>query len=332
MSRVWTWIADRRRWIEAVAVYTVLHLLTFILPQAPTLPKESPAFTRWLAGIRPIFGDRTGMWAELGIFTLRSSLILRLTLGTIGLLTLVQLASLWEYRQQLNAGTRRRMLSLSLSGVLILIGWFAHIQWGWVESGVIAWPDQPVVVRSQELGTIRSQGVFPILTRHYGLFLVPEGERTGLTIRAFDPEGNELSLLASVRDDPKAVIRSVMTDQSPETFLAVPDAGMIFRLSRWQDRVQVQAYRSASGELLAEVPLASDTLLTIEEVTLDVETQPLSRYRAVYNPGAVLEGLGALGIVASLMIGHHPDSQQADAAASDEPMTPDEPEADEDTA
>ncbi len=332
MSRVWTWIAGRRRWIEAIAVYTILQLITFILPQAPTLPKESPAFTRWLAGMRPIFGDRTGMWAELGMFTLRSSLILRLVLGAIGFLSMVQLASLWEHRQDLNAGAQRRILGLSLSGALVLVGWFAHIQWGWVESGVIAWPDQPVSVRNRELGSFQSRGIFPVLTRHYGLFLVPEGERTGLTIRAFGAEGNELSLLASVRDDPQAMMRSVLTDQSPETFFAVPDAGMIFRLSRWQDQVQVQVYRSASGELLAEVPLAPETPLTIEEVTLDVETQPLSRYRAVYNPGAALEIMGVLGIVSSLLADHYSDSQKTERDTGEEPETSDEPETDEATA
>ena len=327
---VWTWIADRKRWAEAIIVYTILHLLTFVLPQAPTLPKNSAAFTRWLAGIRPIFGDRTSMWAELGLFTLRSSLILRLTLGTIGLLAVVQLAHLWEHRQEFGSRRRYSILALSLSGFLLIGGWFAHIRAGWVASGVIAWPDEPVVVRNFQLGSIESKTPLPIWTRHYGLYLVPEGERTGLTVRAFDAEGQALSLLSSVRDDPKTEMRAVLTDQAPEAFFAAPEAGIIFRFSQWQDQVQVQAYRSASGELLAETSLASQTPLTLENVTLDVETQALSRYRAVYNPGAVFEGLGILGIVVSLGLEHSvrdeteedemmaPDTETPDAEASDD--------------
>jgi hypothetical protein len=303
MRRVWTWIADRRRWLEAIIVYTILHLLTFVIPQAPTFPKESPAFTRWLAGMRPVFGDRAGTWAEVGLFTLRSSLMMRLTLGAIGVLACVQLATLGERHHEFTTGRRRRTLILGLSGVLVLLGWFAHIQWGWIESGVIAWPDQPVTVRDRELPSIPSNGSVPTWTRYYGLFLVPEGERTGLIIRAFDDEGASLSLLSSVRDEPEAVMRAILTDPSPETFFAVPEAGIIFRLSQWQDQVQVQAYRSASGELLAEVPLSSETPLLIESVTLDVDTQPLSRYRAVYNPGAVFEVVGMLGIIGSLISG-----------------------------
>lgn len=141
----------------------------------------------------------------------------------------------------------------------------------------------------------------------------------GLTMRAFDAEGNSLSLLSSVKDDPKAVVRSVLTDQSPEAFFAVPDAGMIFRISQWQDQVQVQAYRSASGELLAEVPLPSDTPLTIEDVTLDIEPQPLSRYRAVYNPGALFEGLGALGVVSALLSGKTQAAETEDSEAEASP-------------
>jgi hypothetical protein len=319
MSRVWAWIADRKRWIGAIVAYTILHLLTFFLPQAPTYPKDSPAFTRWLAGMRPSFGDRAGMWAEIGLFTLRSSLLLRLTLGYIGILVAVQLAHLWEHRHEITKGARFRVLALSLSGVILLGGWFAHIRWGWVESGVIAWPDQPVAVRDRQLGSIQARGTLPIWTRHYGLYLVPEGERTGLIIRAFNSDGDTLSLLSSVRDDPKAVMRSVLTDPSPETFFAVPSAGMVFRLSEWEDRVRVQAYRSASGELLAEVPLATETPLAIEDVTLKVQTQPLSRYRAVYNPGAVFEVLGALGVIVSLVIGF---VQQADMEADEVPVSP----------
>lgn len=329
MSRLWTWIADRRRWAEAVIVYTVLQLLTFILPQAPTLPKESPAFTRWLAGVRPAFGDHTGTWAELGLFTLRSSLLLRLTLGIIGLLVAVQISQLWERRQTLSVSGRHRILVLSLSGFMILAGWFAHIQWGWVESGVIAWPDEPVTVRDRQLSSIQSKGRVPIWTRRYGLYLVPEGKRTGLIIRAFDAAGDPLSLLSSVGDDPRAVMRAILTDQSPEAFFAVPNAGMIFRISQWQQQVQVQAYRSASGELLAEIPVPSDTPLTIEDVTLDIEIQPLSRYRAVFNPGAVFEGLGLLVVVAILLSG---ESQPAETETSEGPERPDESEEDNDVA
>ena len=323
MGRVWTWIADRRRWAEATLVYTALQLLTFMLPQAPTLPKSSPAFTRWLAGIRSVFGDRTGMWADLGLFTLRSSLLLRLTLGVIGLLAAVQIGYLWEHRQTRSVGERRRTVILSLSGIVLLAGWFAHIRWGWVESGVITWDDQPIVIRDRQLNAIQSRGRVPFWTQHYGLYLVPEGERTGLTIRALDAAGDPLSLLSSVRDDPKVTLRSVLTDQSPEAFFAVPDAGMIFRISQWQNQVQVQAYRSASGELLAETPLPSDTSLSIEDVTLDIETQSLSRYRAVYNPGAVFEGLGVLGIVVILLSG---GSRQATTESREGSKTSDDSE------
>ena len=251
---------------------------------------------------------------------------MRLGLALVTLVIAANLDALREsWEQPLRSRAQIGRLLICIGGVLIIGGWGGQMLWGWRDPEVIAWPENDIVLPERDVSIAQPRGPLSVWTGQYGLYTLTRGKRIGLEMQVAGAGKAQLGLLPSVNEAPQNSLRIAFTTGDPEAFFAVPEAGLIFRLNQLPDAVQIQAYRSASGDLLVEHQLQandSESTLDVDGVTATLVQTLLPRYEVVYNPGAVLEAVG-LGLFAagSLLIGKPPASEQ----------TADEPDIAEDT-
>jgi len=317
INRLWTGLGHQIPATLAVVFLLSIQIAAFALPQIPVPPSESTAFSRWLAELQPSLGNQTRLLASLGLLTLRGSWLMRLGLA---LLTLVVAANFDALRESWEKPLRSRpqigRLLICIGGILIIGGWGGQMLWGWRDPEVIAWPESDIVLRERDVAIAQPRGPLSIWTGQVGLYTLTRGQRIGLEMQVTGAGKTQLGLLPSVNEAPQDSLRIAFTTGDPEAFFAVPEAGLIFRLNQLPDAIQIQAYRSASGDLLVEHQLQADdsvSTLDIDGVTATIVQTLLPRYEVVYNPGAVLEAVG-LGLFAggSFLIGQPSASGQSE--------------------
>lgn len=304
MNNIWAWLAQKKAARLALGLVMVLQVAAFALPQIPVPSSERASYNRWLAEFRPLLGNTVTPLAAVGFLTLRTSYVWRLTLGFVALIVVAHGDSLRADHEQPEPPPGRAISwMLALGGLLIIAGWTGQMVWGWREPDVTAWPGAVITTPERGLSVAQPQGAIGIWPGQYGLYVIRRGARVGLQIQATDQEGDPYLLLPSVGEEPQETLRVDFSWQAPETFFAVPAANLIFRLNQFEEQISVQAYRSASGELLAEVTIQTGEpqMVTIGEVAIDFTQFALPRYEVVYNPGALVEGVGTLLFVAGVV-------------------------------
>jgi hypothetical protein len=328
--RSWELLGGWKAALLALALLTVSQGLSFALPQIPVSAKQSAAYNLWLAVYRAQLGQATRPLAALGLLTLRTSPWLRGTLALVGLIVAAHLGRLVEGSSTTEPPRRIGRLMLCLGGLLIIGGWTAQMLGGWRDPEVIVWPDEqlPVVNR----GAVEASGA-PVIAQPagplavwpggYGRYVLARGQRIGLEVEAYDAGGQRLPIQRTVGEDPQTHVRLAFTTPEPEAFFAILEAGLIFRLNQIGSAIQLQAYRSASGELLTETLLESteaSARLQLDNVEVLLTQTFLPRYEVVYNPGAAPEALGlilfASGTILEMV--HQRATTRCAAEASDE--------------
>jgi hypothetical protein len=304
LDKVWRWFGEDRRLLEILIALLVIQGMGLIIPQAPVPRTDGPGYSRWIAELRPTLNVWTTPLSTLGLLTLRTSLWTRGILVILVLIVVVRSGSLVETVQAF-ASLRKWLYGLlCLSSLLIITGWGLQTARGWKQSEVIAWPDMEIIISERGLTLPPQNGNVRLWTGYYGLYFVPRGTSIGLEVQAFDGQGEVLALLSSARSDPQEKLYIALTTETPEAYFALPDVGLVFRVSRIQGsdtHIQAQVYRSASGELLAETVLQGDGSLFANDIRLKLERYVLPHFEAVYNPGAVFEGLGMLMLIATIV-------------------------------
>ena len=300
LGRIWAWLSEDRRFLEIFTALVLLQLLILLLPQAPVPPADDLIYTRWLAEQRLTLGRWADLLATLQLLTLRSSLWMRGALALLALALAAHLDALIKAWPDVSPRVRVRGFLPLAGGVVLLFGWGMHTLWGWTEPNLTAWPASPLEIPQREITLSPPHNAFTLWHGVYGLYLIPEGQGLGVEVEANEEKGAPLELLPSRREEPQQQLSLVLTTAASDAYFALPEAEYVFRLSYIVDStaLQVQAYRSASGELLTEAILGDDGTLSIDEVRLHVRTFEAPQFDAVYNPGAPFEalGLGLLGI------------------------------------
>ncbi|MCU0521891.1 MAG: hypothetical protein MUF84_14520 [Anaerolineae bacterium] len=305
MDQLWQRLEGRTPALLALILLVLTQIIALALPQIPVSPRQSTSFNRWLAELRPQLGPATRPLASLGLLTIRSSALLRLVLAFLGLIvaaTLDRLRESWHTRSWRSGHTAR--LLVCIGGVLIIGGWAGQMLGGWREPEVVVWPDDQIEILGRDLVIDQPSGPIGLWPGGYGRYVMTRGNRLGLEVQAAGAEGEALPLLPAVNEAPVDALRLTFTTQEPEAFFAIPKAELVFRLNQVEQAIQVQAYRSASGELLTETLLqAGDatTVLQLGAASVSITQTLLPRYEVIYNPGAGFEGLGlallALGVI-----------------------------------
>ena len=302
LGGVWAWLSEDRRLLEIFAALVIIQLLILLLPQAPVPPANNLIYTRWLGEQRLSLGRWTDLLATLQLLSLRTSLWMRGALALLALVLTAHLDAFVKAWPDVSPRVRARRFLPITGGILLLLGWGMHTLWGWTEPNLTAWPESPLEIPHQEI-TLSPPHRFALWHGVYGLYLIPEGHGLGVEVEASEADGTSLPLLPSRREEPQHQLSLVLTTAAPDAYFALPEAEYVFRLSYLVESpsLQVQAYRSASGELLTEAILGDDGTLSINngnEVQLSFRTFDIPQFDAVYNPGAPFEaiGLGLLGI------------------------------------
>ena len=329
LDRAWEHLGSRSLALVALGLLVLFQIVALTLPQVPATARESTSFNRWLAELNPQLGFATRPLASTGLLTIRTSAVLRLTLALIGLVVVAtadRMREAWSATPwSATPWSRHRtgQLLVCLGGLLIIGGWAGQMLAGWREPEVIVWPDDPIAIESRDLTIAQPTGPFGIWKGGYGHYVIARGKRVGLEVSATDTAGTALPLLPAVNEAPLQTLRLTFTTQEPEAFFAITEAELIFRLNQVGEGIQVQAYRSASGELLTETlvkPGDVTALLPLRTAEVNIAQTLLSRYEVVYNPGAAFEGLGmallALGVLLS------PSSPMRERDAADEDVAP----------
>lgn len=304
LNRVWRWLGEDRRLIELLVALLIIQTLVVLLPQAPVSNITSPGYSRWLAEQRSNLEVWSTPLSTLGFLTLRTSIWMR---GLLILLALVVATRAGDVVEQWRTFTRSRRWLQVLScvgGMLIMIGWGAQTLWGWKQSDVIVWPGESIAIPDTGLMLPPQNGSVALFTEHYGLYFVPKGNSVGLVVQAVSEQGQVLPLSPSARDEPRDELRVALTNETPEAYFALSQVGFIFRISRLREDdalIQAQVYRSADGELLAETTLQGDGILFTNDVRLQLSRYALPRFEAVYNPGALVEGIGMLALSVAIL-------------------------------
>jgi hypothetical protein len=134
------------------------------------------------------------------------------------------------------------------------------------------------------------------VTEKYGTYLIRTGWAVGLDIAAFDERGQPLTMLRSTKDKLQENLQVILSGSPPEAFFLIPETQLVYRLHQLENKynapIFAQVYRSASGQLLAEVPIKNGEDLIVEATRLTITYHQIPRYRVVYNPGAPIESAG----------------------------------------
>jgi hypothetical protein len=304
-NRLWEGLASPGTTLLILVVLSLVQITALVLPQIPGSATQGTAYTRWLAELRPRLGARTGVLAALGLLTVRSSFIMRALLGMLGLLVAVNLDGLREaFQNGASRSVRTAFGLIALGGLLTIGGWMAQMVWGWQEPSAIVWPANPIELPQHGLTLEQPSGSLGLWREKMGLYVLGRGKHTGFEVSATRADAPML-LLPSVDQEPQQVLQLTLATQEPEAFFASEEAALIFRVIRLPGEVQVQVYRSPSGEIVAETVFnGSEGLqtLTVDDAEVSFTPVKLPYYEIIYNPGALFEALGMVALFAGTVM------------------------------
>jgi hypothetical protein len=227
-------------------------------------------------------------------------------LAYLGLIVAVRVDALRENWHTTAKTMRYGMLLFCVGGMLIIAGWVSQMLWGWAVPDIIKWPDNPITIPEYSITLELKAARRVMLTKKYGLYLTRTGWVVGLDITANDEQGQPLSLLSSSRDKLRRTLQVILTGTPPEAFFLISESELVFRIHQLDNNfnapIFAQVFRSASGELLAEVPLVQEEDLVVENTLVAIKHFQLPQYRATYNPGAPIESAGIIMLLLYVFI------------------------------
>ncbi len=288
VERIWTWLCGRAARRGALLILAFLTLLTFLVPQAPTLAEASEAYSRWLAHLQQEHGPIVHTLATLGLLSLRRSLWMRLALGCL----LIVAAAQGRWAERLH----RRDVLFAVGALLLFAGWALNLRLGWVEEGLTAWPDTPLVATGHNVHLDPLRDAPPFLLR-FPLVLRREGFVWGVEATAIDETGEPLMLQIAPQEPPQLKVRLVLNREHPEGYFALPEEALIFRITTG-DALNLQLYDSGDGILLNEMKLQEgENHLFTRQAHINLLSVRLPVYRLINNPGLAPTVLGWLALL-----------------------------------
>ncbi len=303
LEGAWRWLSSPPLLLSTLALLASVSIVALLLPQSPVSPANEAAFLRWLAGVRPSLGSWTRPLADLGLLSLRTSWWFRLPLALLVLIVAARLARLRESERPGAVQERLRRVGVLVGALLLLLGWLLQLRWGWSETAVILWEDEPLTLSERTL-SLTPRDRQALFGRHgYGLYTVRGSLALGLEIAARDASDEPLTLQTSLRSEPQERLQLVLTEQRPDGYFTLSDAGLVFRATLQElppaPEIRVQVYQSSSGTLLTETLLHGSGALFAEDSRLSFESIFLPQLRVVYNPGLPFTLVGWLLLAAA---------------------------------
>lgn len=307
-ERLWAWLNAPVLLVFPLLLVGCAFLLSLWLPQSPVPLRDAAAFSRWLASVRPQLEPHADWLAAWGLLALQTTLWMRLPLALLALILAARGVALRERWPALSPLARARQLLIALGLAGLLVGWGVQLRWGWVETGILAWPGEPVSLpRSGAALPPSKEGARLRLYR--GVLLFDEALTLGLDVQARNHEGEIVPVQLAARSAAQSEARFILSAQLPDGYFGIPEADLVFRITLQQPppepQIQVQIYRSSSGALLTETLLRGSGLIFADKFQFQLNGVFVPQLRAVYDPGAPFTLaawalLAAAGVLAGL--------------------------------
>jgi hypothetical protein len=202
-----------------------------------------------------------------------------------------------------------------VGAILIVTGLVITHVWGWEATEVALQSQGPVVLPGRDAWVIYSSDGRASVSAGLQGHLLEYGP--GATVRATSADGTQLALRRGHAAPDVTVLYLALT-QDPElatrdALFAIPAVNLIVRVSPVTDaagelteQLQVQAYRSSTGELATEEVVRGHMSVPVGEVRLEIDAGPYAQITALYSPGRwpALIGVAILlaGIVSTVVL------------------------------
>ena len=188
--------------------------------------------------------------------------------------------------------------------LLILASLLVMHLWGWRTEGLIVQSGERVTVPGSQ-AWIALDADAASATHSPGIVVLFEERGPGFQAAAFTTEDRPLPLQQRANAEPATQLTLALTE---EQYFAVPEANLIVRLTPQQGRpieahspVLVEVYRSPTGQRMTQTVIEGDADLTVEDVTLRLNSVPYARLTATFNPGMWPTGAGLVLLLAGAL-------------------------------
>lgn len=192
--------------------------------------------------------------------------------------------------------------------LLILMGGLATTLWGWRVEDLVARPGETIELpmTGQQLELQEMAGNVQLVTPG-GILARVEGTGPGVRASARNADGRLLTMHRTVGGPTASALTLTLTIEQRDAYFALPEAGLVVRLALEPGSavdadvpLELQVYRSPSGQLALQTLVEEDIELAIGETRLTLTRAPYIRLSLVHNPGAWPTGLGILLMAVSV--------------------------------
>jgi len=324
----------------ALLMLAAMLMLRACLPQAPDSATAPVAFSLWVATTQTHLGNLFVPLRQLGLFNLEHSPATRVLIALAALCMMVRgfetISAIWHaWRSQSSPasdGVRLGRFPLASAGrlavylgaLLIAASLAISDMTGWRARNLTLGVGQiaPVghgtpyslrldalagqvgyVALLQETDLI-SQGVVAIghPMRAVGLAVFLVGTGPAVRASAVLTDGQPVRLQTSTSSAPLSELVLLLTRDESERYLAVPEAGLVIRLSSGAAStlpVRAQVYRSSTGAVIFEDEIPSNGQINVGDVVLTLNVESFAVLDVIRDHGTPL----ALAGIFVLMLG-----------------------------
>jgi hypothetical protein len=272
-----------------------------------------------------------------GAFHVTDSLPFRLLIAVLSLTLLTRLIDelerLWTaWRNRERTWIELGKAGLYLGSMLVLLGAAVASVWGWDEGPLPLPPGKSVTLGNETALTFRLDSLAPDGRSGYGeiwrgedtligsgtlavgkpvegdgvgVFLVGSG--AGLQVEAQGASGRVVELVTGPETTAQDQAVLAFTADAPRHLVGVPEADLVLLLTMPQSegsesRPRVQVFAAGTGEFIQEQENATDTGLTVGEVSFSLTPLPYAEIRAVHDRGALWVQIGVAIFVAAALV------------------------------
>jgi hypothetical protein len=193
---------------------------------------------------------------------------------------------------------------VSTGGLLLLVGLLITYLWGWRVEGLIVQSGSRITPHGAEQWVALDDDAKRV-THSPGIVTFIQERGPGVRVAARDGTGQSLPLQQAANADPVTQLTVALTE---DQHFAIPEAQLGVRLAlppghtpEIHGPVLVQVYRSPPGRLATETVVEGDAELTVDNVTLELDSVPYARLTVTFNPGLWPTGAGIALLVAGVL-------------------------------
>ncbi len=331
--RTWHFLSGDLFLTFALILCTLLLIVAGLLPQTPQ--NDPIAYSRWLSETQQRFGNLHPLLNSLGFFTVFQSILFRLSLAAIGLsssLRLIDQIDRLRAKTDQSAPARSIYAAIGIyAGVLIIllgliVGTFTDYRIDHIDlepeqispingtnfalqlNSFTAQQDQVNLTLLQNGNAIASGQIGPIApTFNQRPVVYFDQFGPALIVSATDANQHPIDLQRTADSLPMPQDFISFSIDHPEGFVAAPQANIVLQIQKDNGSAyKIQAYQTASGNILTNTTISPNTSLVIDQTTFTFQPAAFVIVSLVDQPSHYFIGFGFLltfiGLIGSIKL------------------------------